>query len=214
MGFCRRSGRWNGLDFSSPAALNWTGLWAIAPNPASPLAPGWKWPCGLNLLEGIGSCYGFAPLTEADGAMCHGLVQRNVRGLLALNCCLGSPALCWSEHGCSRFQTARCASHRRDRSGRRLPRRISARTRVHRARRQAAIVLVQHRACRSSVPRSARWQRAISYALRGYDGFDQPDPADAAESGRPKSTTSPRRAMSGSASKARNTPRMPTRSAC
>src|SRR2546423_1241407 len=44
LGFCRRSGRWNGLDFSSPAALNWTGLWAIAPNPASPLRSGWKRP--------------------------------------------------------------------------------------------------------------------------------------------------------------------------
>ena len=58
---------------------------------------------------------------------------------------------------------------------------ISARPRLHRAWHQAALVLVQHRAHRSSLRGSARRQRAVPAALRRHDGFDQSDPADAAD---------------------------------
>src|SRR5882724_6842839 len=103
------------------------------------------------------------------------------RGLSALNCFWAVPALCWSEHGCSGFETARCAPHRRHRSGWRLSRRISARPRLHGTRRQAAVVLVQYRAHRSSLRGPPRRQCAVPAALWRHDGFDQPDPADAAD---------------------------------
>ena len=112
-------------------------------------------------------------ITGRSSAMC--------RGLSALNCFWAVPALCWSEHGCSGFEAARRAPHRRHRAGRRLSRRISAWPRLYGPWRQAAVVLVQYRAHRSSLRGPARRQCAVPAALWRHDGFDQPDPADAAD---------------------------------
>src|ERR1700692_751282 len=92
-----------------------------------------------------------------------------------------SRARYWSTYGGSGYQTARGAVDRRYRAGRRLSRRISARARLHRAWREAALVLLQHRAHRSSLRGSARRRCAVPAALWRHDGLDQPDPADAAD---------------------------------
>src|SRR5882672_10875382 len=99
--------------------------------------------------------------------------------LASLGCFWPVLARWWSEHGGSGFETARCAAYRRYRAGRRLSRRISASPRLYRTWRQAALVLVQHRAHRSSLRGSARRQCAVPAALRRHDGFNQPDSADA-----------------------------------
>src|SRR6478609_9495796 len=103
------------------------------------------------------------------------------RGLSALNCFLGGPGVCWSEHGCPGFEAARRAPYRGYRAGRGLSRRIPAWPRLHGTRRQAAVVLVQYRAHRSSLRRPARRQCAVPPPLWRHDGFDQPDQADAAD---------------------------------
>ena len=69
------------------------------------------------------------------------------------------------------FKTARGAYYRRYRAGRRLSRRISARPRLYRPRRQAALVVVQHRAHRPSLSGSARRQCAVPAALWRHDRF-------------------------------------------
>src|SRR5882757_8652445 len=78
-------------------------------------------------------------------------------------------AVCWRKYGGSRFKTARGADYRRHRPGRRLSRRISAWPWLYRAWHQAALVLIQHGAHRSSLRGSPRRQRAISVALRRHD---------------------------------------------
>ena len=126
----------------------------------------------------IGVCAGRAC---ARAARYHGQVQRNVCGSPPLNAFWAALGRCRSEYGGSGFETARGARYRRHRAGRRLSRRIPAWPRLHRAWRQAAVVLVQHRAHRSSLRRPAHRQCAVPAALRRHDGFDQFDPADAAD---------------------------------
>ena len=66
--------------------------------------------------------------------------------------------------------------HWRDRPGRRLSRRVPARERLRRPRRQAPILELQHRAHRASLRGSARPRSALRASLRRHDRRDQPDP--------------------------------------
>src|SRR5882724_3605018 len=111
----------------------------------------------------------------------HQAVPRNLLRFGVVGLFLAASARCWSEHGGSGFETARSAPHGRHRAGRRLSCRISAWAWLHRPWRQAAVVLVQHRAYRSSLRGPARRQCAVPAALWRHDGFNQPDPADAAD---------------------------------
>src|SRR5271165_6136694 len=87
----------------------------------------------------------------------------------------------WRKDAGTGQQAARGADYRRDGAGRGVSIRISAWPRLHRAWRQAALVLLQHRPRRSSLPGPPCRQRAVPDALWRHDGFDQSDPPGTAD---------------------------------
>ena len=125
-----------------------------------------------------------------------------------------APGAGWRDDGGSEFETARGADHGRDRAGRRLSRRVSARPgyTVHGIKRRSSSFNTERIDHLYQDPHDR--QRAVPAALRRHDRFDQSDPAHPADPAdrdlqprRPEPCRSQLRER-------RNTPPMPTRSAC
>ncbi len=103
--------------------------------------------------------------------------------------------------------------HRNYRPGRQLSGRTAARKRLRRPRRQTALVIVQYRSHRSSLSRSASARIAAFFCTTAISPTPPISSASCRKCSRRKSTISPRRATCRSASRRRNIPPMPTRSA-